>query len=456
MSLDCAKINSFLFRRTPDFDKELAKNRYPYQNSYLGLYETQKWESFTGDTHTWDRISVSMDNDDGCWDQMNAGTFTDGTCLQQDMCNPTRNVIGWGSTRNTYVKYHRDYVTSPFCLDYLRHVEMAKQQIAGIIEGLKALPDQINSSFIRLLALRQSDVINICSAANSFPTVTVTSSIFTNNCRRINLGNSNKVPTSKLSMQYLNHFMPTLMYKGYFDKQFTTGTPGGPPGKFQIMTDLQTQQELCNANPALTTMYNTADFQKGGKFFAYGVMSGCGDWLFKVDQEPMRFLHLGSGVLERVRPYQNVAATIGKKPQFDPLYEQATIQMSHVYLRPARQIFVGDITAINPEMPFAARDLMGKWSWKSPDAFQYTDPNTGGVCTYYNDKHNRGYFLGEFEGGMKTIYPEAEMWICHLREAQAVTDVPLAVTFNNPAPLSTGLYQSLTPYNSGCDTSSEI
>lgn len=457
MALDCGKLSDFLFRRTPDWDTELARDRFPYSYSYLGLYEADKWPSFHGTTQTWDRIHVAMDNDDGCWDVMNADSFTNGNCLNNDMCAPTRLEIGWGSTRSTYTKAHRDYKTKPFCMDHLRHVEEAKAQLSAIVDGLKALPDQIQSNFQKLLALQQSDVIQVCSQTNNFPTVTVAASIFTNNCMRINLGSSTKVPTSKLSMQYLNHFAPTLMYKGYFDKKFLSGKDSlSPAGVFNIMTDIQTQQELSNANPALSHMYNAADFQKGGKFFAYGVMGGVGNWLFKVDPEPMRFLHLGSGVLQRVRPYQNVSATVGKKPQFDSLYEQATIQLSHVYCRAARRVYTGDISSVHPDMPFAARNLMGKWTWKQPDAFQYTDPSTGGICTYYNDKKNRGYFLGEFETGMKTIYPETEMWILHLREQQAVADIPLSTTFNNPAPNSNGTYQTLTPYNPGCDTSEEV
>lgn len=457
MALDCGKLSDFLFRRTPDWDSELAKDRFPYDYSYIGLYESKTWEPFTGTTHTWDRVHVAMDNDDGCWDNMNADAWTNGDCLKQDMCNPNRLEIGWGSTRSTYGKYHRDYKTKPFCLDHLRHVEEAKAQLSAIVEGLKELPDQIQSNFIKLLGVRQADFIHVCSSANSFPKVTVSDSIFTNNCTRINLGSSNNVPTSKLTMQYLNHFVPTLMYKGYFNKKFPGGGDGiNLPGKFSLMTDIQTQQELTNANPALSHMYNAADFQKGGKFFQYGVMNGCGDWLMKVDPMPMRFLHTGNGILMRVRPFQNVSATTGKKPQFDPLYENATIQLSHVYARQARTIYTGDITSVNPDMPFAARNLMGKWSWKQPDAFQYTDPTTGGTCTYYNDKKNRGYFLGEFETGMKTVYPEIEMWILHLREAQPVADVPLAVTFNNPAPNSDGTYQTLTPYNPGCDLTEEV
>ena len=155
-------------------------------------------------------------------------------------------------------------------------------------------------------------------------------------------------------------------------------------------------------------------------------------------------------------PYQNTSATVGKKPVFDPLYETANYQLSHVYARQARIVYTSAIDQVHPDMPFLARSLNGRWTWKTPDVFQYLDLNTGGTCTYYNDKKNRGYFLGEFETGMKTVYPEIELWILHLREAQAVADLPNASTTNLPAPLSTGAYQSLAPYNSGCDTSEEI
>jgi hypothetical protein len=242
---------------------------------------------------------------------------------------------------------------------------------------------------LRLLALRQADTIYI--AGSGFKTVTVADSIFTNNYTRINVNGSGNLPTSKLTMQYLNHYLPTLMYKGYHANKFTAGgtaeKSGGvanfmPAGKFFCLTDIQTQQELSNANPALSAMYQAADFEKGGKFFAYGVMRGVGDWLFKVDPTPMRFINTSAGILLRVWPYQNVAATIGKKPQFDSLYENAPYQLSHVYARQARQVFTSNVEQVNPDMPFLARSLNGRWTWKTPDAFPYFDINSGSTCTY--------------------------------------------------------------------------
>lgn len=344
--------------------------------------------------------------------------------------------MGWGSTRANYVKFHRDYTTPPWCFDQLRDTEEAVAQLSAIVEGLKEQPNEIWSDFFRLWALRSSDKIWICGSADT--TVTTSDSIFTSNCTKIDLGSAGNLPTSKLTMNYLNHHVEVLQYNGYFDRDFD------PTGKFEIMTDIQTLQENANANPALAGMYLGADFAKGGKFYAYGVMGGVGQWLFKIDSAPLRFCHVGSGVLQRVFPYENVAATVGKKPQFSTAYLNAPYQMSHVYNRAARTVYMGETTPVNPDMKFLSRSLNGTWSWKNPDYFDYIDPNTGVKCSFNNDKKNMGYFLGEFEVGVKTEYQEIEMCIIHQREPQVVADDPRCTT----APECTT--QNLLPYNLGC------
>jgi len=433
-SVNCAAFNDFLFRRVPDFDKELAKDRQPFSYIYSNMYSTTTWPNFTGYQHTWDKVHVTRPNDPGNWTQMNSDS-----CAQA-ICDPTRLYTGWGSTRNTYVKFHQDYQTPVFCFDQLRHIEEAEAQLSAIIEGHKKLPESIVSDFLRLLSVQQSDKIWICGSSDI--QVTTTPGMFQNGMLDINLGGVGNLPTSKLTMEYLDNHIENLMYNGYFDMEFL------PQGKFTITTDIQTQRELANHNPALSQMYNAADFVKGGKFYAYGVMSGVGNWLFKVDPEPMRFQHIGNGVLRRLWPYQNVATTVGKMPQFDPAYKNAQYQMYHVYARGAREIYVGDTAPVNPEMKFGtSRNMMGKWSWKSPDFFNATDPTNGIVCQYQNDKKNKGYFLAEFELGAKTVYPEIEMIIIALREPQAIVNAPRC------AGQPTMVYQSLTPYNSLCELS---
>jgi hypothetical protein len=193
-------------------------------------------------------------------------------------------------------------------------------------------------------------------------------------------------------------------------------------------------------------MYALPEFQKGGQFWEYGLMQKrIGNWMFKLDPEPMRFQHIGNGVLQRVWPFENVAATVGLKPQFSTAYKNAPYQMYHVYNRDARTVFVGDISPVNPELKFnMSRDLLGKWRWMSPDFFSYTDPNTGSVCQFANDKHNYGYLLGEYELGAVTDYPEIEMIIIAQREpANVVNDPRCAAT-------PSMVYQDLVAYNSFC------
>ena len=432
MAVNCAGFNSYLFRRTPDFDKELAKDRFPLSYTYAGLYPTDTWANFSGDTHTWDRVHVSMQNDDGCWEQVDVDA-----CVT-NVCDTTRQFTGWGSTRAEYGKFRREIQSPVFCFDQLRNVEEARAQLAAIIEGHKEMPNYIFSDFMRLYSLRSSDVIY--SASDDNVTTTTAASMFTNNCKRLALGSSAYLPTSKLSMQYLNRWVPTLFARGYHNKQYT------PDGKFTVFTDIQTQMELTNGNPALAGMYTSADFAKGGKFFQYGAMGGCGNHLFKNDAHQLRFqLVDGSGTLERIWPYENEATTIGKKPVYSQDYENAEYCMHHVYNRDTRKVFVGDTTPVSPDMPFLARNLMGKWTWKTPDYFTARDPNTGTVCTYQNDKKNKGYFLAEFEVGVKTVYPEIEQCIIAKREPQVVVDVPRCAA--SPAMI----YQDLKPYNSFCE-----
>jgi hypothetical protein len=220
-------------------------------------------------------------------------------------------------------------------------------------------------------------------------------------------------------------------------------------GKFEITMDGTTSRLLTAANPALTALYKASDFTKAGEFYGLGVAAGCGDWLFKRDNMQMRFRfrsdldgkNLAGGALaravwvEQIQPFENVPATFG---------------MYHCYNRDAREIYVGDITSVNSEMKFGlARSFMGKWSWKHPDFFRATDPGTGTVCDYDNVKQNQGFFLGEYDLGCKTLYPNIERWFMALGEATPYVRRPNTVT-PSAYPTSASDYQDLVAYNAHC------
>lgn len=434
----CANINGVLFRRTPDFvPKGLIKDRFPHSVVYSNMYRQETWPLGTGTTHTRDRVHVTRPNDDGCWDEVTLGG--DGGATGCDTsCSLSRKVIGWGSTRYSYVKYHQDYTTQPLCYDQFRNVEEIINQLSAIVEGLKQEPDMIVSDFLRLLSIRKSDKLHI--AGKDLITVDVTDGMFLQHCKRIDLGGTGNLPTSKLTMEYLDNHVEDLQYNGYFDREFL------PQGTFAITTDIQTFRNLSVQNPVLTQMYALPEFSRGGRYFEYGLMGKqIGNWVFKLDNEQMRFQHVGNGVLERIWPFENVDTTVGKKPQFSQAYKHAPYAAYHVYNRDARTVYVGDISPVNSEMKFnMSRNLLGQWKWMSPDYFTFRDPNTGQECAYNNDKHNMGYLLGEFELGMETMYPEIEMWIIAQREPQGVANDPRCAATPSQA------YQSLTPYNELC------
>lgn len=420
----CSAFNSFLFRRVPDWDRELAKDRFPISYLYSGMYPSSEWPSFTGDTHTWDRVHVTRPNDDNDWDQVSAEN-----CIAT--CTNTRKFLGWGSTRSTYVKYKREYSSPVFCFDQLRHVEEAVQQLAAIVNGLKDLPEHIISDFIRQLVVVQAGNWHI--AGSALTTVTPT---FTADPTEYDFGGDANLPTSKITMGYLDNHMEDLQYNGYMDKMFT------PNNSFLMTIDLQTHRELTVHNPDLKRMFDGADFRKGGQFYSYGLaMQALGNWAFKIDPEPLRAQRIHDGILQRIWPFENVNTTVGKRPQFDTAYKNAQYQMYHVYNKEARRIYTGTTEPVNPDMKFASRNLMGKWSWKNPDYFTALDPCSGTTCTYQNDKKNMGYFLAEFELGSKIIYPEIEMVIWAQREPQAVINNARCAAAPDSA------YQDLYPYN---------
>lgn len=434
----CTQANAVLFRRTPDFDKELKRDRFPWSIVYSNMYKQEQWPIGRGTVHYRDRVHTTRPNDDGCWEAVTMGG--DGNMTGCDSnCSTPRQVIGWGSTRYNYTRFKRDYTTPPLCYDQMSDVEEVIAQLDAILDGLKKEPDSIVSDFLRLLSLRQSNKIYIAGAART--ELDVSAGMFQNNCKNIDLGGAGNLPTSKLTMQYLMSYIEQLQYNGYWNKEFM------PQGTIACTTDIQTHLNLGIQNPTLVQMYCLPDFGRGGKFFDYGMMQKqIGPFMFKLDPEPMRFQHIGGGVLQRVWPYENVVATVGKKPEFSAAYSNAAYQLYHVYNRDARTVFVRDIAPINPELKFnMSRDMLGKWRWMSPDFFTYTDPNTGVECNFQNDKHNRGYLLGEYNIGAVTDYAEIEMMIIAERELQGVTNDPRC------APQAAMVYQELAPYNEWCN-----
>lgn len=419
--------------------REFVKDLLPRDVPFLSLYENKVWDSFTGDTHTWDRIHVAMPNDAGDWEQMDA------TACAMAICDPESRQIDWGATRASFHKFRRAWKTRILCLDQLRHVEEAEQQLEAIWQGLAKVPEYIQADWLKYQQALGSDFIYPCSS--SVAPVTTTAAMFTGGLNLFNIGAGN-LPTSKLVMPFLMQQIPRLQYNGYFDGEFV------PAGMFKLITDIQTAYDLCNGNPALTQMFQAADFEKGGKYFKYGAMMGCGNFLIQIHPYPPRFNPTTTaGVLRRVWPFQNMPTTVGMRPTVDPQYENACYQISVIPHRKAREIYTGEIPSIHPEFKFGSRDLWGKWKWINDAYLVAFDPNDGTSCEMENPRRNKGYFLADFEAGVRNTRPELECVILHQREKQAMVDLPRCADCTEWN--ETATYQSLLPYNSFCISDEE-
>ena len=76
-----------------------------------------------------------------------------------------------------------------------------------------------------------------------------TSPTFTGAATTMDIGGAANLPTSELTMQYLQRFYEPLQYEGYFKSKYV------PNGVFKLITDPITSQQLTTGNPAFTTMY---------------------------------------------------------------------------------------------------------------------------------------------------------------------------------------------------------
>lgn len=480
----CASFNDLLGRRPYNWQQRIARDRKPTDFIYTGMYKTQKWPAFGGTTRMHERVYVARPNDPNLWDQFQADPCV-GTA-----CNQKRNYLAHGVDQLRFDEYGRDYQTPVFCLDQLNTVEEGIAKIAAIAAGYQEVPELVSSNFLRTLCLRKCGTtalqggLSLCgmtTTGGDNVVIDVTESMFarseggnagTVNGLFINL-NANGALTAQsvtttallaaalgmLNMEYLGSLQEELGANGYTNREWL------PEGKFSITCDLPTRRRLLVANKELSALYQSSDFAKNGAFYSLGVSAGCGDWLFKPDRQQMRFQFradldgkaLSTGSLsnaiwiEQVWPFENQAATFGIKPVFSKKWLNAPIRLYHAYHREARNVYVGDVTSVNSEMKFGlARSFMGKWTWMSPDFFQAIDPNTGTLCNYQNDKHNMGYWLGEYRFGVETIYPEIERFILALGENVAHIRQPRTVTPATSPATSTD-YQSLLAYGSNCN-----
>jgi hypothetical protein len=417
MAWTCNSYFDFLFDRSPHFDEDVLVDWFPTDDAWIGQVMTGAWDAFTGTTHVYDRMHVGTPDLSQAWDTFD---MQDSNCVV-GACAPNEISVAWGSTRKTYNRERKSYTTNVLCFDQIDTRAKAKEQMAQIVRGIKEITKMVQSDYLRRNALMQDDILYI--AGNALSQQNITPSMFTGAAATINIGGSANLPTSMLTIQYLQRFYEPLQFTGYFKSKYV------PNGMFKLITDPITSQQLVQANPALISNFKFTDFQKGGELFKYGMSSAIGNFGIAWDGYPMRYnFNPNTGLLQRVFPYVNVAATIGIKPQVATEYILAPYQISQIWHPEAMRRLVPDLKPVHPEMPFLTRDLGGKWNFNMDPVLVVKNPTTGDVCTIDNKRRNQGLWFADFENAIKFERPELTRSILHQRDPGCVTDMPSCST----------------------------
>jgi len=433
MAWNCTAYYSYLFDRTPHWESDVLRDWFPTDDAWMGQVATSPWAAFTGTQHVRDRLHMGAPDLSQGWNVFDTQSMltnngigeatADGGCLD-GVCTPPEICVGWGVTRKTFDRFRTAYTTRPFCFDEINTRAKAKEQMGDIVAGLKDISKMVQADFLRSSALMFADKIYI--AGSALADVDITASTFTGAATTIDIGGAGNLPTSELTIQYLQRFYEPLQFEGYFKYKTV------PNGVFKLITDPITSQQLVQGNPTLQSMYKFTDFQVGGQLFKYGMSAAIGNYGVAWDGFPLRYYYdAGAGLLRRVWPYVNIAAgdpggpTMGIKKVVNTQYTLAPYQISQVWHPEAMKRYVPSLESVSPEMPFLTRDLAGKWQFVGGNrdrVLVVRDPVTGDTCTIDNKRGNQGLMYADFEGGIEFQRPELVRGILHLREPGCVTN----------------------------------
>lgn len=378
MARDCSGFRTALAEQTPFYDKAFLKTYMPLETDVVGRHITGVWEPGTSDTHYVDRLDVGFPNLNTRWQQISS------TNCGTDSCAPPRVFVAMGSVRSNYYDWQLDLQSTTFCLTQLLHQTRPGEQIKEWMMGLKKLPLMHMDDFIRVMAAMYADNIQI--AGNGFTTLTPNPGAGGNIAgmlTTINLGSTVALPQSQLTWPYLNRLCARLMLAGYGDGS------GLPSMMYNLIVDERAWFKLTNGNSEIRAYSALDNFRKASPLYKIGegIDVPFGNIAPTLSKTPIRFQHIGSGVLNRVYPYTNVAGTTGTVRQINEAYIKARYGMSFLWHPQAIKILSPPGGRMHDLVPTINSSMFGKWHLVNPiqTNFQVTDAN-GNSCTYNNDE----------------------------------------------------------------------
>ena len=447
MAISCQAFANYIASKSEHLDEAIIKSMHPLDSQWIGHVSTGRFKAEDGVEHTYDRF-------ENVFPQLGAWSDVQNASCVGTPCDKTSTKVGMGFTRASYKLQEKQYETDLFCWDSILSKDKATAQFAHFVQVLRRISTIVWSYRFRTEALRIAKFRWVCSNNGLTPVNATWNAAMTRLTLTPVTAGGVSCPSSKLTARHLQRRV---------DPQIRAGAEGPTINKnmqpmLELVTNMDTVWNLVEGDSNLTDHWRFQSFSDAAKYYKYGWTGSVGNFGLRADAFSLRFNKVSctdaATVLEVVYPYTNIAATEGIKEDVNSDYDNCSVQADFIWHRKAMTSLVRDAKAINPEMPFAARDFAGKWQFVMDNLTcgytTVTDSVTEDLVqvpiAVNNERRNKGKFITDFGGAIKAEYPELAEVFISLREPACVVDIPTcAADPGYPA-------QSYSSANTGCST----
>lgn len=401
MAISCSLLSTTLARQTPVYDREFLKDFISDMPGlpFIGRHQTETWED-GADTRTFDKVHVGQPDYTAPWNRRNGADCGN--------TSPPRQYISGGTTRDTYFMENKVLNSQLWDLDQLRTIPNLAGQIKEMYRNIRRIPMGFTADYLRTRMLSYNDTLYVCGS--SFTEIPITTSNVDANANVIELGSAAALPTSDLTLTYLDYYQQSLGMKGYDIES------GMAKGMRNMCTHQRTFQRLVGQNPEIKAQLHLQGVKDVSPLYRIGEGINAdpfGSWAPTFDDHQLRYQDAGNGLLTRVLPYTNVAASTGLKPQINPAYLNARYGITYVIHPKASVLFTPRPKKVHEMIPSINSSMWGQWDYKNGEVLFYQNQD-GTTCQINNDLQFKFYWLCYLELGFKYEQRPLLLPILHL------------------------------------------
>lgn len=404
MAISCQLLSTTLARQTPVYDKEFLKDFISDMPGapFVGRHQTETWED-GAEVRFFDKVHVGQPDYTVQWNKRVSGPGGNNECANT---MPGSQFISGGTTRDSYFTENKLLKSQLWSLDQLRGVPNLAGQIREMYRNIRRIPMGFTADFLRTRFLSYNDTLYICGSA--FTEMPLTTSNMDVNANTINIGGS--YPTSDLTLTYLNYYQQSLGMKGYDIES------GMAKGMRSMVTHQRTYQRLVGLNPEVKSQLHLVGVKDVSPLYQIGVGVNAdpfGSFAPTFDDHQLRYQDAGNGLLTRVLPYTNVAASTGLKPKINPAYLNARYGITYILHPKAAVLFTPKPKKVHEMIPTVNSSMWGTWEYINDKVLFYLNQD-GTTCQINNELQWFFYWLCYLELGFKYEQRPLVLPILHL------------------------------------------